>query len=193
MPILRVTTRWTGFQGGPGYSNFFFQGNTVGQSSLDYRQRVTSFFNELNTLLPSEVQYQNDPEVPVFDEVTGSLIGYSLPGTQGTPGIGGMTGGYSAASGAVITWNTDSVRGSRRIRGRTFIVPLGGTAYQNDGTLTTSTITALQDAAGELIQGGPSNDFVIWSRPVGGAGGIAAPVTGYRIPDMSAVLRSRRD
>lgn len=193
MPILRVTTRWTGFQGGPGYSNFFFQGNTVGQSSLDYRQRVTSFFNELNTLLPSEVQYQNDPEVPVFDEATGSLIGYSLPGTQGTPGTGGMTGGYSAASGAVITWNTDSVRGSRRIRGRTFIVPLGGTAYQNDGTLTTSTITALQDAAGELIQGGPSNDFVIWSRPVNGAGGIAAPVTGYRIPDMSAVLRSRRD
>lgn len=193
MPIVRVTSRWTGFQGAPGYSNFYFQGNTVGESSLDFRQRVTNFWNELIPVLPSDVAVQNETEAPVFDEATGALLGYSTPGTQGTPTTGGAPGGYSAASGAVITWNTDSVRGSRRIRGRTFIVPIAGSAYQDDGTLTTSAITTIQDAAGELIQGGPSNDFVVWSRPVNGSGGIAAGVTGYRVPDMAAVLRSRRD
>lgn len=193
MAIHRVTVLWTGFQGAPGYSNFFFTGDGSGGAAADSRTRVSDFFNELATLLPSDVEYVTEGEVATLDEQTGSVTGYIMVNPDPSPGSGGSGGGYSAASGAVVTWNTNGVRNGRRVRGRTFLVPLGGGAYQSDGTLETSTIAQIQGAADELVGTGFDSGFGVWARPGASGDGGFYEVTGFRVPDMSAVLRSRRD
>lgn len=193
MAIHRVTVTWSGFPGAPGYTNFFFTGDGSGGAAAASRSRVVGFFNEANVLLPIDVSFVIEGEVAVIDELTGSVTDYIAVVSDPAPGNGGMSGGYSAASGAVVTWNTAGVVNGRRVRGRTFIVPLGGGAYQSDGSLSSTTISTLQDAATELVGNGFDSGFGIWSRPKASAPGTFWEVNGFRVPDMSAVLRSRRD
>lgn len=194
MAIYRTTVRWTGFQGAPGYTNFHFTDLSASPGPVDARTRSSSFFNAIGSLLPSEVSWVVEGEVAVIDEATGQVTDYEMVNPDPTPGTGGQAGGYSAASGAVITWNTAGVRNGRRVRGRTFIVPLGGNTYQNDGTLLPATISTLNDAAVELVgESGFESGFCIFSRPSSSGPGGVYPVIGHRVPDMSAVLRSRRD
>ena len=193
MAIHRVTTTWRGFPGAPGYSNFFFSGDGSGGEATTSRSRVVSFFAEVNSILPSDVEFLVEGEVAVIDEQTGSLTDYIMAAESPVAGTGGLSGGYSAASGAVVTWNTNGVVNGRRVRGRTFIVPLGSTAYQSDGTLSSSAISTLQDGAEALVGTGFDSGFGVWSRPGTSGAGSFWEVTGYRVPDMAAVLRSRRD
>ena len=193
MAIHRVTTVWTGFPGAPGYSNFFFSGDGSAGAATESRSRVAAFFNEANDILPSEVNYLVEGEVAVLDEQTGSVSDYIMVQPDAQPGFGALTGGYSAASGAVVTWNTAGVRNGRRVRGRTFLVPLGGAAYQSDGSLSASAIGTLNSAAEELVGTGFDSGFGVWSRPGTSGSGSFYEVTVFRVPDMAAVLRSRRD
>lgn len=193
MDIMRVTARWSGFVGSPGYSNFHFAaGGGFISDAQQVADRVQSAITELATRLPSGVTVTVQPEVPVIDSDTGLTTDFQTidpdPGVVGT-----SSGGYSAASGAVVNWRTNDLRAGRRIRGRTFIVPLGGTCYEDDGSLTTATLTQLRDFADTLVGGDLDSEFGVWSRPTGGSGGVFATAVGYTIPDMSAVLRSRRD
>lgn len=193
MAIYRVTAEWRGFLGAPGYSNFYFTEVSGSPGPEPARDRVVAFMNEINPVLPSDVEYFVQGEVATIDENTGLATDYDQLRSDVSPGTGGMSGPYSAASGAVISWQTSGVRNGRRVQGRTFIVPLGGSAYQADGTLASNTIGILGDAAEELVGTGFDSGFSIWSRPGSTGGGEVWPVTAYRIPDMAAVLRSRRD
>jgi hypothetical protein len=106
---------------------------------------------------------------------------------------GGGSGAYSAPSGAVLHWLTGTVRNGRRLRGRTFIVPLANSNYEANGTLAAGTITAIQNA-GLALMDEATTRLVVYGRPApNAADGVAALVTGARVPDMAAVLRSRRD
>lgn len=193
MAIHRITTVWRGFEGAPGYSNFFFTGDGSGGAAADSRARVLAFWNELTLLIPGTVSLLTEGEAAVIDEVTGSVTGYEVAATEPVAGNGGGTGGYSAASGAVVTWMTAGVVNGRRVRGRTFLVPLVGNSYENDGSLTSSAVTTLNDAASELVGTGFDSGFGVWSRPGTSGGGTFWEVNGFRVPDMAAVLRSRRD
>lgn len=193
MAIYRVTVRWMGFQGAPGYSNFHFHEQAGSPGARDGWERVFAFFNGVNSLFPTDVTYLAEGEVAVLDETTGMVTDYQTVSENPQPGNGGSTGGYSAASGAVVTWNTNGVRNGRRVRGRTFLVPLGGNSYQSDGTLTSSAISTINEAAEELVGDGFDSGFSVYSRPSTGGDGGVYPVTGFRVPDMAAVLRSRRD
>lgn len=193
MAITRITATWTGFNGAPGYSNFFF--NAFGGGDVVDLEvgRVRAFFNALAIRLPSSVTVNVDGEAAVLDEASGELIGYANASEQPAAVIGSGSGSYSGPSGAVIHWQTDAVAKGRRLRGRTFLVPLSGAVYESDGTLTAPVIEDIQDAADLLIGDGTGPELVVWSRPVDGAGGTIGTVTGHRVPDMAAVLRSRRD
>lgn len=193
MAIYRVTAEWRGFLGAPGYSNFYFTEVPSDPGPEAGRNRVIAFMNGINPVLPSDVEYFVQGEVATVDENTGLVTDYDQLRSDVSPGTGGMSGPYSAASGAVISWMTPGVRNGRRVQGRTFIVPLGGSAYQADGTLASSTIDTLGDAAEELVGADFESGFSVWSRPGSAGDGEVWPVNAYRIPDMSAVLRSRRD
>lgn len=185
---------WSGFQGAPGYTSFYFAGG--GGLISDAGQivsRVHDALEHLEAPLPTGVSIQVSGSVEVIDSDTGQLTGYvDVDQPDAVEGDAAGTN-FSAPSGAVVNWLTDDVRFGRRIRGRTFIVPLSGSAYQADGTLTTSALGSLNDFASAMRSWDFDSEFGVFSRPRGGSGGVFATCTGHRVPDMAAVLRSRRD
>lgn len=197
MDMFRVTARWSGFTGAPGYSNFYFSsgwndGGLLGDEAELLADRVISAFGVISDLLPTGTRISIDPEIPVIDSDTG--VAQSFNSIQPPDDVhAGIRGTYAGPAGAVVTWRTNDLRNGRRIRGRTFLVPLGTAGFQDDGTLTSDTIEDLQEFATTLMGGSLDGDLGVWSRPVNGSGGVFASVVGYTIPDMVAVLRSRRD
>ena len=193
MAISRVTAIWQGFTGAPGYTNFFFDAFGGGDVVDDEVGRVVAFFEALAAALPNGVSVAVQQEVAILEETTGGLIDYAQASSAPAVVAGTGSGGYSSPTGAAITWNTETVAKGRRLRGRTFIVPLNGGRYEANGTLTSVAIDNLTAAAGILVGDGTGPQLVIWSRPENGAGGAIGPVTSYGVRDKAAILRSRRD
>jgi hypothetical protein len=75
----------------------------------------------------------------------------------------------------------------RQIRGKTFVVPIISSAYFSDGTLDGATVTGLLGPANTFLATTPH--LAIYSRRAS----ASATVTSAAVPDMAAVLRSRRD
>nr|CRY96522.1 hypothetical protein [uncultured prokaryote] len=193
MTILRVTAEWSGFEGGPGYTVFHFGGGGgVISDAAQVANRVRDGFDTLKSVLPNNLVIRVRPEVEEIDESTGMLTGYQ--GVEGLVQVSGASGGtYAAPVGAVVNWNTNDVRDGRRIRGRTFLVPLASGAFFTNGTVSSTTRTTLTAFADALTGTDFDSELVVWSRPKNGSGGVAASVTGYRVSPKAAVLRSRRD
>lgn len=193
MTILRCTAVCTGFTGAPGYTAFHFMGG--GGLISDAQQvaaRVGTSLQNLKTVLPTGVQIQVRQELEVIEESTGEVTGYR--NTTAVPSVlGTATGNFSGPVGAVVNWNTNDLRFGRRIRGRTFVVPLSGSAFFTAGGLNATSQASIKAFADGLMGGDLDSELVVWSRPVAGSGGVAATVTGNRVPPKAAVLRSRRD
>lgn len=198
--ILRVTAKWTGFSGAPGYTNFHFRDFDTG-TNPDPAQassaitKVATFFEALATVVPAAVKIDINRDVEVYDDATGVLqdiINYT--GTLGQIS-GSATGVVAGPAGAVINWRTPVIKNGRRIRGRTFLVPLATTAYELNGTLTATAVSTITSAATTFSAGTGNPDLGVWSRPspVTKTGGLWARATSFNVPDLVAVLRSRRD
>lgn len=198
--IAKTTTTWTGFLGAPGYTNFYFSVADPIQASIDAAaSRVANFFLQLVGVLPSSVTVTTLQSVEIIDALNGRLSSIETS-TQAAKVDGGTkVGSYSAPSGGLVSWTTGGIHRNRRVRGRTFIVPLSGDSYEPDGSLTGPAMGALRAAAGSLSGVGPTH--VVWARPhrtptkppVVTFDGDAFAVTGFIVPDKTVVLRSRRD
>lgn len=193
MAIIRITALWTGFTGAPGYTNLFFDAFGGGDIVDAEYDRAIQFFGALTSILPEDVSIQVQQEAAIIEETTGELLDYRQATDPAGAWTGDATGGYSAPSGASITWNTSGIARGRRLRGRTFIVPLANSAYEDNGTLTSGAINSMTNAGNQLLDSSEGATAVIWSRPRGGSGGVAFPINGFRVADKAAVLRSRRD
>jgi hypothetical protein len=194
MSLYRVKARWSGFTGAPGYSIFHFDGpdGAVGAPPEDCAAAVATFFGNLQDRFTRNVRIQVESTVEVINTATGELEGFEDVPTP--PVMTGLeAGGYSGVSGANVTWMTGTVRRSRRVRGRTFLVPLASACYQDDGTLMQATIDDINAAA--LALRSQTGSLMVYGRPsgTGASDGVAAAVTGHRVADKAAVLRSRRD
>ena len=189
--IIKLTAKWEGFDGAPGYSNFYFLKTAMNNTQMA-ADAVRHFFDTIKGLLPSTVTIQVQQEITTYVAETGTLVSLDSVDVQPTAVTGTASGSYSAVSGAVINWLTTQSMGTRLLRGRTFIVPLSNGAYQNDGTIATAALTILRDAAYDLRLA-IGADLAVWSRPKGGTGGLAVKVAGSRVPDKAAILTSRRD
>lgn len=194
MAVYRVKLRWTGFTGAPGYTNLHFDAptepTTLGAQSV--YDAAHTFAANISSAIPSGVSITTEGGVEVIDQTNNQLITILSATTK--PNAGGVqTAGYASSTGAVITWETGEVKNGRRVRGRTFVVPISSVHYQTDGTLTSGLITDLQDAAGALAGGG--FNFGILSRPSisGAADGSFHTVSSGRVADKAAILTSRRD
>jgi hypothetical protein len=185
--LQRRRIHWAGFQGGPGVNTFFLQEGAAANTAL------RAFYNALTAYIPTTVVISFDQSGDEVDEASGALTGtWSDVAASAVTGLG--SGAYGGASGAVVEWLTASVATHRRIVGKTFLVPLVNAAYDTSGTLASAFITTCTTAANTLVAALVApNQLGVWHRPVGGAGGRLAPVTGTRVPDLAAVLRSRRD
>lgn len=187
MAYTRITAIWTGATGLPGYTRLKFQGDLDSAAALACANRVRTFFDSIKAFLPSaiSINFAEAAQVYDLDQTLTAEVGFTPPALV----LGGGAGSFSSPTGMVVNWLTSLIFQGHKVRGRSFLVPLAGTAYQSDGSLATATITAVQGAATALIAGTPS--LVVAS---GGNGSFAvSPVNAMSVPDRAAVLRSRRD
>lgn len=196
--IARVTVNWTGFTGAPGFTNLYFRGATsqpIDQATVDAAiTKVDAWLAAWQSRLPATVTVVTDSSVEVIEDTTGELQGF-FAGTPGAARVGSGTGNYSAASGAVANWYTEIVRNGRRIRGRTFIVPVAGNFLATNGSLDDTSLTGLRTSTATFITRTGAAYLVVWGRPTTplATDGVSAEVTAFTIPDKAAILTSRRD
>jgi hypothetical protein len=197
-PLARVTINWTGFVGAPGFTNLYFSpaaGPDITQAVVDAAVTKTyTWLSNFTSSLPTAVTTGVDPSVEVINSLDGKLIAF-MTGTPPAATAGSDSGTFSAATGVVTSWYTGGIRNGRRVRGRSFIVPMGPTAYQNDGTIATTKLTAWRGTANALIANVDAARLAVWSRPSapGALDGIAYDVISAQVNDKVAVLTSRRD
>ena len=186
---------WAGFSGAPGYTNMYFLNPEVpDQATLDaLGVRVRGFFATLGSALPSNVTISFPTEVDQFNTTTGELED-TLPIAKPSGVSGIASGNYSSAVGMCVNWKTGTIVNGRRLRGRTFLVPLASAAYDSDGTLNGTHLTNMRAAADLLISEQTNLVLAIWAKPgLLRPEGVSAQVASASINDKTAVLRSRRD
>ena len=124
MTIHRVTARWDGFPGAPGYTSFYFEDLTAVEGANLARTRVRAFFSDVGGYLAPNMTITVDPSVEGIDEATGQITQFLEDPTEVVPVKTSSTGTYAGPAGAVINWRTTTLRNGRLVRGRTFLVPL---------------------------------------------------------------------
>lgn len=191
MPTMnRVRVAWSGFTGAPGVSTFYLDSATTDLGPLK------TFFNAVNSFLPNAVQLNIPVSGDQIDSSNGEISGVWTGTNSGVVNGFGGTAAYSGSSGFCVDWLSGTIIAGRRRQGRTFFVPASVNAYQTDGTIIESTRTSVLGAAMAMITAYGSA-LRVFSRPVGGDGvtprpGASVPVIAARVPDIAAVLRSRR-
>lgn len=193
MSLQRVRLTWTGFKGAPGYSNFYFSPGTPPPLAA-----LRTFFEAVKSFFPVGLTIAYPSTGDVISEVTGQITdSWTTSGVADTAGSG--LSSYVGPAGAVVEWQTATVLDGRRPLGKTFLVPMNTAQFQSDGTLTDATRTAIQTAGAAFVST-TAGQFFIWHRPIRDPnpphtvtrlGGVAA-VTACRVPDLQAVMRSRR-
>lgn len=203
MSMMRVKARWTIPGAGTAFSVFHFGDDGDSDiSSVDASSAATktrTFFAAVAAVLPNVVKIDVLTDVEHIDVATGELIGVASATAQTqVVGTAASTAGWAAPSGACVTWSTAGIRTvsskPRRVRGRTFLVPLSNEAYDVDGTIKPVQLGQLQTAANNLASSGSGSPLLVYGRP--GLNGTPVgqnwAVTGARITDQAAILRSRR-
>lgn len=183
--INRFRIHWTGFTGSPGVNTLYFT------SGADPAPAWRTFFSAIAARLPSVVSISFDSTGDTIDDTTG-LVNGSWSASSAAPVAGTDASSYAGPVGACINWTTGTIVNGHRVRGRSYLVPLGGSSYDADGSLGSGTLTSLRGALATYVASSSGLAQVVFRRPgsPGGAGHVA--VTGANIPDLAAVLRSRR-
>lgn len=192
---LEVTVDWSG-TGITGLGTSVFHGRTDGVATTSaaaqsLADRVRQFFFDIRGVMAPGITWTFRNEVLELDTSTGVLLS-AVPVTPPiTLSSTGSAANYSRAVGARVDWNTSAVVNGRRLKGRTYLVPVSGGNLDTTGTLASSCITAVQTAAAAYCNTGvfTSARPGVWSR----THGILADALAGTVDDRTSVLRSRRD
>jgi hypothetical protein len=161
----------------------------------DARDILQTWITSWRPNLPTPVSVGIDPNVEEIDENHGNIEAFWTT-TVAAPAAGTTSGSYAGGVGACVNWYTDGVSNGRRVRGRTFIVPVGGGTLDSDGTLTAGALGAWRASTATLVAASNLARLVVWKRPNDPPlfiNGGAYDVNSFTINDKVAVLRSRRD
>lgn len=156
---------------------------------------IKTAFSNATLMFPSGLNIVIPNTGDQIESTTGNLSGVWSTTGGGTV-AGGNTVPPAAGVGACIGWTTGGIvngtKGPRKLRGRTFLVPLSTAVYESNGTLSTSALTSLQTLADAIRTSGPLG---VWHRPTtpGGTDGNSYGVQSGRVRDKVAYLSSRRD
>jgi hypothetical protein len=156
---------------------------------------LSTFFGAIKNLLPNGTSWQVPGSGDLIDETNGELKGTWTQSGAATQASTATVAAYASGVGACIQWQTSGIVHKRRVKGKTFIVPLLAAGYDNNGTILGTTVTALQNAANTLVS---TSNLQIWSRPFKGTptnpqrNGAGYEVTAGLVLDRVARLRSRQ-
>lgn len=192
--IVKVQAQWQGFQGAPGYTNWYglSDGDAVAAANA-LGPRMRAFFAAIGIYIPSGASVKVQRTYQVLNSVTGAITSESALSADPAAVNGTGSGSYSAASGAVVNWETGLFNDAgHRIRGRTYLVPLAA-VYNTDGGLSPSAITTIGNAATAALGG--TGGLGVFSRPhpKGAGNGTFRTATAGVIHNKASVLRTRRD
>ena len=186
--MMRFHCAWQNWPGAPGVSTFYAESGADISTITD---ALRAFWQSFVTYLPTGLTIQVPSTGDIISDTTGAITGAWSDGTPVAVVTGTAAGVYAGNAGAVVHWLTGAVINGRRLRGRTFLVPLIGSAYDANGSLSATTITAITNAATTLVAAIGTN-LLVWHRPVPPMNGSSADIVGFRIPDLAVSLRSRR-
>lgn len=191
MPDLhRVELQWSGVNVvGLASTVLHFDGAGVPPPDMT---AIRAAFATVQSALPISTTITFPGDGVTIDDATGDLSGTWSFGSTPAPVTGSSTDTSAAGVGACVNWTTGVIVGTRRLRGRTFIVPLSTFAYDQTGTITTAQLTALANFRTAMLALTP--ELMIWHRPTtaGGSDGSSAAVVGSSVKDRVAYLSSRR-
>ena len=184
MTMNRVRVLWQNWPGAPGYTNHYVGSAVLAQTA------IRTFYDAIKTFLPTGLTVQVPSSGDQVNEATGDITGVWTGAAQAVvSGLG--AGGYAGPAGLCVNWRTSALIRGRRPMGRTFIVPIVGSLFETNGTLTSGTVATAQAAASQLITD-LAGELKIWSRPTPTIAGANVTVISAQVPDMAAVLRTRR-
>ena len=176
---------WQGLTGLPGVSVIHSLDSVSGALAA-----IRAFFLASQSVFPSGLSFSFPNSGDVFDSATGALTGgWSDTAVADVPASGAVA--YAAGVGCFVKWNTGAIVGGRRLRGKTFLAPLGNDRFDGQGTIVAGSVTTMQNAANTLVATGVMN---VWHRPSspGASDGALHVVTSATVPDKVTALRSRR-
>jgi len=190
--INRARVTWTNFPGAPGVSTFYFAASTVDMTPL------RTFFQAFALHIAGGATLTVPSNGDQIDDSTGQITGVWTGPAQSAVSTTG-SGAYSGATGAVVEWISNGIVNGHRPIGKTFLVPLISGDYDTNGSLSSSFLTTALTAATNMAATFGANQLV-WSRPFTPPAGSPSParpgsshpVAIVRVPDLAAVLRSRR-
>jgi len=193
MTYTQLTARYNGFTGSPGWIRMKFLGALTVADANTAAANFRTFLFSWAANMPTGSSISVDSTAAIYDDAglqTGEITLSSVP--SGVTGTSAAT--YAGGAGAVVNWTTGAFHLGRKVRGRTFAVPLTSGAFAADGTLSATAQSLLQTAAVVFATSSPTP--VIFSQKPNGSGGtssLTSVITGATVPDRSAILRSRRD
>jgi hypothetical protein len=189
----RILTRWAGGPSAPGLTvmNVGYGSTFPTQAAVD---AVRAFWDSLKALIPAAYTLTVDPLVENHAEATGVLLGTSNAATAPAAVAGTVATAWAAGVGMRINWETGAVVHGHRVRGRTFVVPIGTANYDATGTITNTVITSTGTAIATLLSalnaaGAP---LCVYTATSPKGAGVLSTVTSGAVPDEVAVLSGRR-
>lgn len=186
--MLRVRVQWTGVEGAPFLSTFYF----AGDSALDAQEAadaVRAFLVAIGTTRRSDLTGQVESEVVRVNPGTGVADAVFPVTSASFIGGGNSTSALPLTTQALLRLRTGTYVGGREIRGRIFLP--GYTEEDSTSGKPTATLisTINTNALGTLFSQEPGNELVVWSRTKGQESNVTTATAWTQF----ASLRSRRD
>ena len=182
--LRRIVVTWSGLTALPGVSVFYAPFGTDAGADL------MTFLNAVKGVFPAALSWNVPTSGDTLTDTSGLLTGAWTAGTGGNVS-GTGAGAYAAGTGAYVNWQTATIIGSRRLKGRTFLCPLIVSTYTTTGIVGAGTLTTLQGAVTTLAATG---HLTVWHRPTGPGvnDGGSGTVTAGLVPAQVTSLRTRR-
>lgn len=193
MPYSQLTARYNGFTGAPGWIRMKFFGALTAAEATTAAANWKTFLNSIAAVMPTGSSISFDTTVGLYDDL-GAQTGEVTISNPPAAINGSSAVAYAGGAGAVVNWVTNSFHLGRKVRGRTFLVPLTSAAFATDGTLAPAIQGGIQTAGAQFAVSSPQPIISsVKTAPGGVTSGFVSNIIGATVPDRSAVLRSRRD
>jgi hypothetical protein len=186
-----ITWANTSGAGGVGYTIFY------GPSLSAHLTSIQSFFTNVKAYIPLAYTLTFPGSGYILNDRDGVQSGsWSATPPAAVQGTG--TGAYARAVGAVVDWRTGvlNTRG-HQIVGKTFLVPLIGSAFDAGGAIGQSIATIIKGQADNFVTSAGGSFYVYARHGVTKKGvpydGTSAQVKTTNVPVKGVVMRSRRD
>ena len=153
--LVKVQAQWTGFQGAPGYTNWYGLSDGDAQAAADaLGPRMRTFFNALVALIPDDASIKVQRTYQVVNSINGNITSEAQLTADPTIVVGTSNAGWAGPAGAGVTWDTGAFNSKgHRIRARTYLVPLTGSAFDTNGVVISTAVTTIQNAANAALGG----------------------------------------